>query len=144
MKTRHLLIASMFCMTTAPVWAGDIEPGQWKTTTTLQGDKLPPGMPRERTDTECFTAEEARDLEAAVRQNFTSEGCEVVQTSRDGDTISYHFSCQGQGGAMEAKGSTTIEDSRHMNSNMTSSYVGSDTELVMASEGEWVGETCQE
>ncbi|MBZ9573723.1 DUF3617 domain-containing protein [Modicisalibacter sp. MOD 31.J] len=144
MQTRHLLIAAMLGMTAVPAWAGDIEPGQWKTTTTIQGDNIPPGMPRERTETQCFTAEEARDLEAAVRQNFTDEGCEVVQSSRDGDTISYQFSCQGQGGAMEARGSTTIQDSRHLSSTMTSSYVGNDTELAMTTEGEWVGETCEE
>ncbi|WIX33800.1 DUF3617 domain-containing protein [Salinicola sp. JS01] len=144
MTTRHLLIAALLGMTTTPTWAGDIEPGQWKTTTTLEGDKLPPGMPRERIDTQCFTAEQARDLAAAIRQNFTDEGCKVVQTSRDGATLGYQFSCQGQGGAMEAQGSTTIHDSRHMSASMTSRYVGSDTELTMSSESEWVGETCQE
>jgi len=70
--------------------ARDIEPGQWRITTTMSSPIL--SGPQTTTSTQCVTREDLKDPRRAINKRLQSD-CRTVSLTQDGNTYSWEVRC---------------------------------------------------
>ncbi|MBZ9573724.1 DUF3617 family protein [Modicisalibacter sp. MOD 31.J] len=142
MKTAAIIVAALAGSIASPAFAGDIEPGQWELTITLEGGPLASGKTQEVTRTRCFTPEDSRDLVRTLKSTAEEDDCQDSQVSRDGDTITHSASCPRAGrGMASVEGSMTLHDARHFTSE---THIGEGEDAThVTTEARWIDDTCE-
>jgi len=87
-------------------------PGLWETTTTMEVQGAPAGMPAmpPRTERHCVTSKEINQ----APQPGMDKSCKVEQKQKDANTMTWTMQCDNQGRVSKGHGeSTTMGDSGH-------------------------------
>lgn len=101
---RHGIAIAIAAGCAGAAWGFSIEPGLWKTTTTMTSPMMPQG--KTETRTKCVTKEEAaQDFLATLSDKDSA--CTVTDRKESGDTLEFTMSCPSKMGAATAKGSFT-------------------------------------
>jgi len=118
-------------------WGFSIEPGLWKTTTTMTSPMMPEG--KTETRTKCVTKEDAEGDFLATLSDKDSP-CKVSERKESGDTLEFAMECPNQMGAAKAQGSFTSKgDSGSGRMDMTMSIQGKTMKFSQTFEATRVG-----
>lgn len=141
MKKYFFFITAFIFFLSSPLLANEVKPGKWSIEQSMKGDQLPPGMPEEKTETDCLTDQEATDLERTLRQNWQRIGCANPQVDHDGDTMTWNAECESSGRTMDAEGSMTVHNKEHYSTTITTRTNG--TTLTIEADAQWAGSSCE-
>lgn len=134
------LLATIVLALSAPVWAGDLKPGQWEVTQTIEGAELPEQLTEARTKQECMTEAETADMEAAMRQGWQESGCQDIEVSRDGDRLEARAVCEAQGRTTQVHAQLTLHSDEHYTSDVT---MENDGTVTTHRDANWSSADCQ-
>ncbi|MGD8176163.1 DUF3617 domain-containing protein [Marinimicrobium sp. ARAG 43.8] len=123
------------CSIHAPLFAADLKPGEWESTVSMEGENLPPGMAQQKTHTECLSVDQTADVEKAMYETWTDNGCTNIEVDRDGDTVRWSAICND--GSFNSSGHMTLVDQEHYTSEIISNTGGMD--LIVQTTAEWTG-----
>lgn len=118
-------------------WGFNIEPGMWKTTTTMTSPMMPQG--KTETRSKCVTSEEAEGDFLSTLSDKDSP-CKVTERKESGDTLEFAMECPNQMGAAKAQGSFTSKgDSGSGKMDMTMTMQGNTMKFQQTFEAKRIG-----
>ena len=93
-----MAIAMFACITALTAWAApDLQPGLWEITSTIEMPGIST-MPTAK-QTQCITGKDL--VPQAQSQN---DKCRMLESTTDGDTVSWVVNCESDGGTMTSQG----------------------------------------
>lgn len=134
-KTSAALIA-VFALLCSPYAAAmKIKPGKWefRSTTSMAS----PGGPREHVKTQCIT--DPTMTPDTLMQDM-EQGCRLLESNSDGDSMSWKVNCANAGGEMTGVGNVTSSgDKLKGGMKMSMSFNGQDMHMDMTWDGTHLG-----
>jgi hypothetical protein len=143
MRANKILVALLLlALAATAAWAQlALRPGKYNVTMEL----TLPGAPISNTqeDTDCLSADDAKDLVKAMMRELTSEqSCTASNVKTAGNKLTFDASCTMQGAVVSANTELTIKSDTSYAAVMKLSGAGMNTTLKIS--GEWAGATCAE
>ncbi len=143
MRANKLLAAgSLLALVATAAWAQlALRPGKYNVTLEL----TLPGAPISSTqeDTDCLSAEDAKDLVKAMMRELSAEQtCTASNVKTAGSKLTFDAACTIQGNVVSANTELTIKSDTAYDATMKINAAGVSTTLKIA--GQWAGATCTE
>jgi hypothetical protein len=140
MRTRGILaVGAVLALAATAAWAQlALRPGKYNVTMELT---LPGAPANSQEDTDCLSAEDAKDLVKAMMRELSSEqSCSASNVKTAGKKLTFDASCNMQGNVVSASTELTINNETSYDAVMKVNAAGVSTLLKL--KGQWAGATC--